>query len=85
MTELTIRPRYGQVQRRDGTVIPIVFHPHPERPDLFVGVHAGDGSAVPFGVGDTMTVDVLGAGQSAALATEKRRVSGDRPIDEAEV
>lgn len=64
-----VRPRFGQLVRADGTTVPLVFQ-QTDDPTVFVGVHAGTEEPVPFGPGDSLKVDVIGAGQAVRLAVE---------------
>lgn len=61
-----VRPRFGELRRRDGTSVPLVFHPTDD-PLVFVGVLAGSEEPARIQPGDAVTVDVLGAGQSVHL------------------
>lgn len=58
-----IRPRFGQIIRKDGLTQPLVFHPT-DTPNEFVALSAFDESELTIGEGDTMKVDALGPGQS---------------------
>lgn len=66
MADQQARPRFGTLTRRDGTTIPLVFHATTE-PAVFVGRHADDEQPGMLGPGDTLRVDVIGAGQSVVL------------------
>jgi hypothetical protein len=54
------------LRRRDGTTVPLVFHPTDD-PGAFVGRLAGSEERVRLSPGDRATVDVLGAGQRVYL------------------
>lgn len=66
MHKKELRPRFGTLTRRNGTVVLLVFHPTKE-PTVFVGRYANDEQPVILGPGDVMRVDVIGAGQSVVL------------------
>lgn len=61
-----VRPRFGQLDRADGTTVPLVFQ-QTDDPTVFVGVHAGTEKPVPFNRGGVLTVDALGPGQAITL------------------
>jgi hypothetical protein len=71
VTDQPVRPRFGQLERGDGGKVPLVFHPTDD-PAVFVGVRADTEQPVTLNRGDTVTVDVLGAGQSIRLAANQR-------------
>lgn len=61
-----VRPRFGQIMRRDGTSEPLVFVPT-DKPTVFRALLAGDETPVRLGRGDEVRVDVLGPGQSVTF------------------
>lgn len=63
-----VRPRFGQLRRRDGTSVPLVFYPTDD-PLVFVGRFADSEEPVRLGPGDGATVDVIGPGQAVVFET----------------
>lgn len=75
MTAEEVRPRFGALTRRDGTQIPLVFHPTGD-PKRFVARYASDEVPVWLEPGDQLRVDVLGPGQSVVLELSDRSAEG---------
>ncbi len=66
-----VRPRFGTLHRRDGSTVPLVFHPTAD-PAVFVGRYADSEAPVRIEAGERATVDVLGPGQSVIFQTPRR-------------
>jgi hypothetical protein len=67
-----IRPRFGTITDGDGKVYPLVFHPHPTDPMMFVGKFADDERPARVGPDAAMSVDVIGPGQSVTFEADLR-------------
>lgn len=59
-----VRPRFGQLQRADGTLAAVVFHVADGDPDGFVARHADTYEPVTLMEGDRISVDGIRAGQT---------------------
>jgi hypothetical protein len=66
-----VRPRYGELTRADGTVIPLVFRPIPGEPGQFAALDASSERPVRVRSGDGVHVDVIGPGQGVRFEAEK--------------
>jgi Ca2+/Na+ antiporter len=67
-----VRPRFGTITDQDGKVYPLVFHPHPTDPMMFVGKFADDERPARLGPDAAMSVDVIGPGQSVMFEADLR-------------
>ena len=65
-----VRPRFGQLTGPNGEQLPVVFHPDPDNPNHFVGKLAGNESQATLGEGWSLSVDVIGPGQSIEIRGE---------------
>jgi hypothetical protein len=65
-----VRPRFGHLDGPNGEHVPLVFHPHPRHRGVYVGKVAGDEQVARIADGWTLSVDVIGAGQSIELEAE---------------
>lgn len=63
-----VRPRFGQLSRRNGDTVALVFH-ETDTPGQFQGLCAGDETEVVIYPGGQLSVDVIGPGQSITLSS----------------
>lgn len=75
-----VRPRYGQLLRADGSVVPLVFHPSGKEPEDYVARYADSYDQVVVEPGDSMSVDRMADGQSVSF-----RYAGDGLPDQPRV
>jgi hypothetical protein len=68
--DMGTRPRFGKILRVDGSMVLLVFRQSPDDPTVYDALNAADESAAVLHVGDKLSADVIGPGQSIMIRME---------------